>query len=250
MKSAARIDLNADLGEGGSFDPELLQIVSSCNIACGGHAGNAASMRTTLENAIANGVAIGAHPSYPDREGFGRRRNRLSDAKLRDSLLRQIEALQSIAQSLQQRIRHVKPHGALYSDAARDQSLAALVTQVVKTTCADATITGPPLSALQTAAQAAGLAYRVEGFVDRAYRPDGRLVPRSEPNAVHADINTITTQAMTLAVRGEVTTETGEIIKVPADTLCIHGDTPNAGEIARAVRDVLQSNGIVIRAAH
>ena len=144
---------------------------------------------------------------------------------------------------------HVKPHGALYNDAAADQSLARVLVQAVQNVCDNAAIIGPPQSELERAAAEKNMTFIAEAFVDRAYSADGSLVPRSEPNAVHADMNTITTQAVTLATRNRLTAENGEILAVRADTLCIHGDTANAAEIGIAVRDVLLASGVVIRAA-
>ena len=243
------IDLNADLGEGDAHDQALLDIVSSCNIACGGHAGDAHSMRQTVRRAKSKGVAIGAHPGYPDRDGFGRRSNFLDGPELEKSLVDQIDTLQKIAESEAAVLTHVKPHGALYGDAANDSTLAALVVRAIQHSAPHAAIVGPPASLLEAAVRKAGATFVAEGFIDRAYRPDGDLVSRSEPNAVHADLNVIATQASTLAESGTVTAEDGSVISVAADTLCIHGDTPLAAEAARAVRDVLTANGVKIRAA-
>ena len=242
------IDLNADLGEGDAYDLELLEIVSSCNIACGGHAGDTASMTATVRAAAANGVAIGAHPSYPDREGFGRRSGFLAGDKLRDSLAQQVAALRAVVQTEGAVLTHVKPPGALYNDAATDRSLADIVASVVADIGGSMVLVGPPASDLQAAADAAGIGYRSEAFIDRAYRADGSLVPRAEPGAVHSELNAITTQAVQLAMNSSVVSQSGEEINVQADTLCIHGDTDGAAEAARAVRDVLEANGIEIGA--
>ena len=242
------IDLNADLGEGDEFDVEMMRVVSSCNIACGGHAGDAASMAVTVDLATANDVAIGAHPSYPDRAGFGRTTAFCAGEELHNSLLKQIDTLKQIGRDGGREISHVKPHGALYNDAAQDRELADIVVRAALETCPDASVVGPPQGALRDAALQAGVNYIAEGFVDRAYAADGTLVPRTEPNAVHSDMNTITTQALRLATEGEVTAENGDLVSVPAQTLCLHGDTSNAGEIGRAVRDVLLKSGVEIRA--
>jgi len=242
------IDLNADLGEGCAFDLELLGIVSSCNIACGGHAGDAASMLTTVRQALANGVAIGAHPAYPDRAGFGRSSVSLAGGELKESLIKQLDAFAKIAASEGAAVAHVKPHGTLYRDAARDRSVAQLVADAVQQVTPNSALVGPAESALQDAANNAGLSFVAEAFVDRTYLPDRTLLSRSEPGAVHTDINTMTAQAVSLAMSGQVTAQDGTVIAVVADTLCIHGDTSNAAEAARAVRDVLQANGVDIRA--
>lgn len=244
------VDLNADLGEGFEFDVELMSIVSSCNIACGGHAGDEASMAATIRLAVANAVHVGAHPSYPDRAGFGRTSGYLGGEKLKQSLIEQIVNLNDIAKLAGISIAHVKPHGALYNDAAGDRNLADVVVAATRDAIPAAALVGPPASALQRAASARQMSFIAEAFVDRAYLHDGKLVPRSEPNAVHADINTITTQALTLATSGTATAANGDIIAIRADTLCIHGDTANASQVARAVRDVLETNGVGIRAAH
>ena len=244
----AIIDLNADLGEGAGSDVELMHVVTSCNIACGGHAGDAASMQATIALALANDVAIGAHPSYPDREGFGRRANFSTGSELAISLIYQIDTLNNLVVAAGQTLRHVKPHGALYNDAAGDTELAEIVVLAAHAVCPDAAIVGPPGGALQDVAARMQANYLAEGFVDRAYAADGSLVARSEPNAVHGDINTVTTQALRLASTGEVTAENGDVLSVPAQTLCLHGDTANAAELGRAVRDVLQQGGVEIRA--
>ena len=153
-----------------------------------------------------------------------------------------------IADEAGAKISHVKPHGALYNDAAKDPDLADAIVAAVVDSCPDAAIVGLPRGALRDAVLGRGMTYVAEGFVDRAYAADGSLVARSEPNAVHSDLNTVTTQALRLATAGEVTAESGEVISVPAQTICLHGDTANAAELGRAVRDVLQQSGVQISA--
>ena len=228
------IDLNADLGEGDPHDAELLTIVSSCNIACGGHAGDEASMRATIASAVSNNVAIGAHPSYPDRDGFGRRSNFLTGDELRVSLLAQINTLASIANELGAALVHIKPHGALYNDAVNDRELADLVAGCIATAAPGTAFVGLPDSEMQRAASRHSLNFVAEGFIDRAYQNDGQLVPRSEPGAVHESLELVLPQAISLV--GKV------------DTLCIHGDTPGAVAAATAVRDALEKQGVEIRA--
>jgi UPF0271 protein len=242
------IDLNADLGEGDPFDEELLQIVSSCNVACGGHAGNAETMAMTVRLAIANGVATGAHPGYPDREGFGRRSGFMSGAALYEALTEQVTHFSDVCAQLGARLAHVKPHGALYNDAVGDQSLADIIARVTAEAPGSPAFVGMANTELESAARRHGLAFIAEAFVDRAYEPDGTLVPRTEPGAVHEQLSVATTQAVRLAAENEVTARDGATITVRADTLCIHGDTPGAAEKARAVRDVLESHGVEIRA--
>ena len=243
------IDLNADLGEGCEFDVELMAIVSSCNIACGGHAGDTRSMAATVDLAVANEVAIGAHPAYPDRSGFGRTSHFQGGEELHKSLINQLDRLQGIVRTAGRSLTHVKPHGALYNDAAGDHALAKIVVQAVQDVCGKVAIMGPPKSELERLAAEENMRFIAEAFVDRAYLPDGSMVQRGEPNAVHGDINTITTQAVTLARSGTVTAENGEVIQVRSDTLCIHGDTANAAEVAQAVRNVLLASGVDIHAA-
>ena len=228
------VDLNADLGEGDSCDAELLTIVSSCNIACGGHAGDEDSMRATVALAISNNVAIGAHPSYPDRDGFGRRSAYSSGDELRDSIIAQISALDSVARDQGATLSHVKPHGALYNDAVNDRELSDLIANCIAAAAPGTAFVGLPDSEMQHAASGHSLKFVAEGFIDRAYRDDGQLVPRSEPGAVHKSLDLILPQAVSLV--GKV------------DTLCIHGDTPGAAEAAAAVRNELEEQGVEIRA--
>jgi len=242
------IDLNADLGEGCGDDEALLAIVSSCSIACGGHAGDMETMARTVRGALANGVAVGAHPGYPDREGFGRESGFMRGDELYESLTQQVETLADIAAELGAPLVHVKPHGALYNDAIRDAELADIVARVTAETAPSPALMGMANTELDFAAQRHGLRFVAEAFIDRAYEPNGTLVSRKEPGAVHEELNVATTQAVRLAAEGRVTSRSGEEIAVRADTLCIHGDTPGAAAKARAVRDVLESHGVQIRA--
>jgi UPF0271 protein len=206
-------------------------------------------MAETVRGAITHHVSIGAHPSYPDRDGFGRRSRYSEGSSLLVSLSEQIKALGLIAESEGAVLTHVKPHGALYNDAASDRMLAELLVEAIKQETNAACLVGPPESELQEAAGRGDLRFIGEAFVDRVYGSEGRIVPRSEPGAVHCDINTISTQAVRLATTGQVTAQNGDVIKIAADTLCIHGDTENAYQVALAVRDVLKANGVEIRAA-
>lgn len=242
------IDLNADLGEGDAYDAELLKVVSSCNIACGGHAGDADSIASTIREALANGVSVGAHPGYPDREGFGRRSRFMGGDALRDALRSQLRDFSREAARLDAKVTHVKPHGTLYTDAVVDAELADLIAGVVARMPGRPTLVGQPATELEAAAHAHGLRFVAEAFVDRAYRPDGQLVPRSEPGAVHGDVAEIQRQAVSLAREGRVHCLDGSTVAVRADTLCIHGDTPGAATAARAVRDALEREGVDIRA--
>lgn len=241
------IDLNADLGEGEASDAELLRIVSSCNVACGGHAGDATTMEATIREALANGVLIGAHPGYPDREGFGRRSRFMQGAELSRSLEHQLMTFVAIANDAGAEITHVKPHGTLYTDAVTDRSLAEVIGQAVAGIPGKPALVGQPGTELDAAAKTCGLRFIAEAFIDRAYQPDGRLVPRTEAGAVYGDIERIKEQAVSLAVAGRVTGLDGVPIAVRADTLCIHGDTPGAAEAARVVRRALEAEGVEIR---
>lgn len=241
------IDLNADLGEGGAYDEALLEIVSSCNVACGGHVGDEGSMVATIRLALENDVAAGAHPSYPDREGFGRRSGFLAGDALYTSLTDQVTRLADIAAQLGVPLGHLKPHGALYNDAAVDAHLADIVARVVAEMPGRCRLVALPDSELQRAAQRQGLNFVAEAFVDRVYGEDGRLVSRSEPGAVLQDIDSIRAQAVSLAIDRKVRASNGESIDAPADTLCIHGDTPGADIAARAVREALRDCGVEIR---
>lgn len=242
------IDLNADLGEGEPTDDALLEIVSSCNVACGGHAGDRDSMLATICAAAARGVAPGAHPSYPDREGFGRQGGFMDAASLEPALERQLADLLDVAAEAGVRIGHVKPHGALYNDAARSRPLADAIARVVAALDRNLAIVGPPSSALERAAADSGLGFIAEGFVDRAYQADGSLLPRSEPGAVYTEPAVAARQATSIAADGCVIAAGGEVITLPVATLCIHGDTPGAVLSAKAVRTALEAAGVRISA--
>ncbi len=238
------IDLNADLGEGGSQDAALLALCSSANIACGGHAGDEQTMEETVEEALEAGVAIGAHPGYEDRENFGRRPMDLNPAAVADLVSRQVGRLAEIAAG----IHHVKPHGALYHQADRDPQLAAAVAEGVKRIMPGCGFYVPPGGALAAAGEAAGLDVWPEGFVDRRYQENGTLVPRGEPGAIIGDIDEAIAQALQTASKGRVKTITGTWLPLPAKTLCVHGDSPQAVELLGAVRQALQAAGFSIRA--
>lgn len=245
------IDLNADAGETGpgcpmGDDDALLPHVTSANIACGGHAGDEASMARTVALAVRFGVAVGAHPSYPDREGFGRREIAIAPDDLRASLLGQVRALATVTARAGVAIRHLKPHGALYHRAAGDPAIAAIVAEVARATGPTVAVVGPPGSALLAAALAIGLPAVAEAFADRAYEPDGTLRARHHPDALLADPAAAAAQALGIATAGSVLTRDGRTIPVAARTLCVHGDTPGAPAIAAAVRAALEAAGIAV----
>ncbi|MBI1393767.1 MAG: 5-oxoprolinase subunit PxpA [Alphaproteobacteria bacterium] len=244
----ATIDLNADIGEG-CDDDALLAIVTSCNIACGGHAGDAASMRTALVSAKANGVAAGAHPSYPDRENFGRTKIEMDPDDLRNSLIEQIRALAVIAVDVGVAVAHVKPHGALYNAAAIDDELARIVLEASTAAAPGARAFGPPSSRLQAQAERFGVSFVGEGFADRAYEADGQLRDRRLGGAILESDAARVSQALNIARDRQVRTTNGETIVLPARTICLHGDTPGAVASARLIRDALVQAGVAVRAA-
>lgn len=241
------IDLNADVGEGlETADAAILPLITSANIACGGHAGDLRTMRATVALAVEHGVAIGAHPGYPDREGFGRRAIDISEEALRASLREQLETLAAVATEAGARIAHVKPHGSLYNQAAADPTVARLLAEVVRAWDPDVVLVGLAGSASLAAGREAGLAVAAEGFADRAYEPDGSLRPRSRAGAMHEDAAVVAAQAVAIARDGQAPLEGGGSVAVAAETLCLHGDEPGAVDNARAVRAALRAAGVTL----
>lgn len=237
------IDLNADLGEGGSQDAALIALVSSANIACGGHAGDESTMRAAIDACLAAGVAIGAHPGYEDREHFGRRALEISPAAVTDLVVRQVARLAEMTT-----LHHVKPHGALYNQANRDPILAAAVVEGVASVVPGCQFYAPPGGALAAAAKIAGLRLRAEGFADRRYTESGDLVPRDKAGAMIEEVGEAVAQAMQIACKGRVETTAGTWFPLPAQTLCVHGDSLHAVETLRAVRQALIAAGIKLQA--
>ena len=228
------IDLNADLGEGGAADEALLALVSSCNIACGGHAGSDEIMCRTLAMASAEGVAIGAHPGYEDRENFGRRALSLPPCAVVELVARQVGKLAMFAQQMGVRLHHVKPHGALYHQAHHDVELADAVIAGVLQVSSGLLLYAPPGGALVAAARAAGMDVRLEGFADRRYQSDGTLQPRDQLGAVIESVDEAVAQALGLARGGCI------------DTLCVHGDGVEAAALLRAIRGAMGPAGFEI----
>ena len=241
-----KIDLNCDVGEGYGYDAELMSIVTSANIACGYHAGDAVTMKETVDLAIKNGVSIGAHPGYPDREGFGRRAKDISTPEIFEIITDQIFALQQITSTAGVRLQHVKPHGALYNQAAKDPFLAGTIAAAVKTVDKDLILFGPAGSALIEAGSQAGLRTAAEVFADRTYLSDGSLTPRSEPNALIDDVDKAVSQIMAIITNLNVATIDGGTLPLNADTICIHGDGANPVEFAQAIRDSLVKSGVEV----
>ena len=230
-----RIDLNADVGEECGQDAALLRCITSANVACGRHAGSPTVMRETVLLALDHGVAVGAHPGFDDREHFGRRDLKLPAEQITDLVVRQVDALASIAAQAGARLQHVKAHGALYNIAVRDRGVADAIALAVASVDSTLILLGLPGSELTAAGTAAGLRTAREAFADRAYRPDGTLVPRTEPGAVIHDPDQVLVRIVPLARRLDV------------DTICVHGDTPGAADLARRIRAALELAKIDVR---
>ena len=235
----AKIDINCDMGEVCANDAELMNYVSSVNIACGAHAGDAEIMRQTVENAIEKGVAVGAHPGYPDRENFGRIALELSPPQIYDLITAQVISLQTIANECGSKISHVKPHGALYNQSARAPDLAAVIAQAVFDIDPRLILFGLSGSVSISAAKTAGLRTASEVFADRTYRSDGNLTPRTESNALIHDTDIAIAQVMQMVNNGTVTATDGSVIPIKADTICIHGDGDNALAFIMSIRQSL-----------
>jgi len=243
------MDLNADLGEGFGVwtlgnDDELLDVVTSANVACGFHAGDAATMRRVCARAAERGVSIGAQVSYRDLAGFGRRRIEYDPAELRDELIYQLAALDGIARVAGARVAYVKPHGALYNSVVWDTVQAAAVAAAVADYSIDLAVLCLPGSALLRAASDAGLASVSEGFADRGYRPDGTLVPRTEPGALVTQPGEVTARAVRMATSGQVVAVDGTTVETRVSSICVHGDTPGAVDLAQRVRVALSAAGV------
>lgn len=252
MIRVRRIDLNCDLGEAATpeqreVEAHLIQYVTSVNIACGVHAGDAELMRHTIQLARQYDLAIGAHPGLPDRESCGRRELPLSRAFVLDVILSQVSELLAIGQAEGIRLSHVKPHGALYNMAARDPELADAVAAGIAQINSRLILIGLAGSALLGAGTAHGLRVAAEGFADRAYQADGRLVPRTEAHALIHDESTVVARAHALVQEGTITTDDGAVLRLHIDTLCLHADTPGAVRLAHALRTGLADAGVSIR---
>jgi 5-oxoprolinase (ATP-hydrolysing) subunit A len=248
-----RIDLNADLGESfGAWrlgdDAAVMPWITSANIACGFHAGDPGTIHRTIALAVEHGVVIGAHPSLPDLQGFGRRDMRITPDDAYTLTLYQIGALHAFARAAGARLRHVKPHGALYNMAARDRTLAGAIARAVGDFDRDLILVGLAASALVDAGREIGLEVASEGFCDRRYRPDGSLVPRAEPGAVIESVDEAIAQALSIALQGRVVAAGGGTVEVRADSLCVHGDRADAGEFARRLREALRHAGVSVAA--
>jgi 5-oxoprolinase (ATP-hydrolysing) subunit A len=244
-----RIDLNSDLGE--SFgrwtlghDADVMRSITSANVACGYHAGDPGIMRETVRLARAHGVAIGAHPAFPDLVGFGRRNMAASPAEVENFVLYQLGALAAIATAEGVTLQHVKAHGALYNMAIRDRALSDAIARAVAAFDRRLILFGLPGSELLQAGEAAGLDVAAEGFADRSYEPDGSLTPRDRSGAVIHDVDAVVARAVRMARDGVVTASNGVDIPMRVRTICTHGDTPGSHELTRQLRQGLERAGI------
>ena len=241
-----KIDLNCDMGEGCGHDAELLDLVSSANIACGFHAGDDETMRRTAEMAIEKNVAIGAHPGYRDRVNFGRREMTLSPKEVFELVTDQIVQLDHLVKGAGGILNHVKPHGALYNQAARDSELAAAIADAVVAYDPDLVLFGLSGTICISEAERRGLRAASEVFADRTYQPDGSLTSRSLANALISDDDESVSQALRMVRDGVVASTDGTLVHVKAETICLHGDGLHAVPFARAIRTALEKNGVKI----
>lgn len=242
------IDLNADLGEGMGTDEELLGIVSSASIACGGHAGDAPTMRRILEICKARGIRAGAHPGYADPQRFGRFRIVMPLEQLLGQVRSQLFLIRWIADEVGFPLSYVKLHGALANQAAEELAMAVAIFATIQGMDPRLAVLVLDNSAQLRAARAVGLPLLREAYADRAYRPDGTLLPRSEPGAVIEDTDCVIKRCLRLALNGEIVAVDGTVLPSAARSICLHGDTPGAADLARAIREALESAGITIGA--
>lgn len=249
----ASIDLNCDMGESfGAWemgnDTELMNYVSSINVACGFHAGDASTMRKTVQMAQEKNVAIGAHPSFPDLQGFGRRNMSLSPQEVFDIVLYQVSALKGICEAFGEKLHHVKPHGALYNLAAKDSKVAGSIAEAVRKIDSNLVFYGLSGSFLITESEKLGLKTASEVFADRTYQQDGTLTPRNQSNALIDSTEESLKQVLQMILNKTVTAVNGEVIPITAETICIHGDDKNAVNFAKTIYQCLQEKDIEIKA--
>ncbi|WP_217134001.1 LamB/YcsF family protein [Leucobacter chinensis] len=247
-----RIDMNSDLGEHfGAWrmgdDAAMLDIVTSANIACGFHAGDPLSIRETVSAAAERGVVIGAHVAYPDLVGFGRRPMNVTSPELEADVMYQIGALEGLARSCGSSVAYVKPHGALYNTIAHDERQAAAVIEAMRAFNPEIALMCLAGTPIVDQARAAGLTVVTEAFADRGYEPDGRLVSRREEGAVLHDAAEVAARMVRLVTEGVIEARDGSTVTLQADSICVHGDSPGALEMARAVRGALDEAGVVLR---
>ena len=237
-----RIDLNCDLGEGGSHDAALMPLVTSANIACGGHAGDRETMRVTLELARRHGVAAGAHPGFADRAHFGRHERALAPPEVTELVRSQVEALRALGP-----ITHVKPHGALYTQSARERPVADAIAEAVASIDPNLMLVGQAGSLLLRAGAAWGLRVVSEVFADRTYQRDGSLTPRACPDALITAADAAAAQVLRMIREGVVEATDGTLVPVRADSICVHGDGPHAVALARRLRTELADAGVAVQ---
>lgn len=244
-----KVDLNCDMGESFGryklgFDEDIMPYISSANIACGFHAGDPGHMRRTVRLAEAAGIGIGAHPGLPDLIGFGRREMMVSCEEVRDYVTYQIGALQAFTKM--KKLQHVKPHGALYNMGVTNEGLARAVAEAIKEVDPDLILVGMTGSAWIRVGRELGLRVACEAFADRAVNPDGTLVPRMYPKAVIHDVEEVVARVLRIVTEGRTIAINGQEIEVAADTICLHGDTPGAVDLARTLRQRLEAAGVVV----
>jgi UPF0271 protein len=240
------VDLNCDMGEGCAHDSALMDYVSSVNIACGFHAGDPDTMKRTVDNALSKGVAIGAHPGYPDRENFGRTPMTLPLDDVREIVAEQINALRDVCSTAAATLHHVKPHGALYNHAATNADLARAIAEAVRDVDEELVYFGLSGSVMIDEAEKLGLRTASEVFSDRTYQEDGTLTRRTEPNALMSDTAAALTQILDMIKYGRVRSTRGIMVGLHADTICIHGDSDHALEFARVIHAELRKNDVRI----
>lgn len=244
-----RIDLNSDLGESfGTYtlgmDEKLMEYITSANVACGWHAGDPLVMQKTIRAAVKNGVAVGAHPGYPDLMGFGRREIKITPEEAYTYVLYQLGALDAFARVEGVNIQHIKPHGALYNQACKDEKLAAAICRAARVFDPDLIVLAPYNSAFRTAAEAVGQPFAGEFFADRAYLPDGSLMPRSQPGAVIHDADEACCRVLQMARKGTVTCADGTELAMRCVSVCVHGDNAEALATVQKIRNALETEGV------
>jgi UPF0271 protein len=242
------VDLNADLGEGSGHDEELFELITSANIATGFHAGDSDTMHAAVLGAKNCGVAVGAHPSFFDRENFGRKELQISDEEAYDAVAYQLGIFQAVASAVGVRPNHVKPHGALYNMAVRDEKLADAIARAVESIDPKLILFAPANSAMERAGEKMNLQVAREIFADRNYLNDGWLVPRTRPDALLRDPKQAAQRVLRMLREGKVRSVEGRDVDVRGETICVHGDTPGAVEFARELRSQLEYEGVKIKA--
>ena len=248
-----RVDINSDVGESfGAYsighDTGLMKSITSANIAAGFHAGDPSVLRATIRTAKAHGVAVGAHPGFPDMVGFGRRELNVTAREAEDLVLYQVAAVAGVASAEGMRIQHVKPHGALFNMAVRNAELAAAIARAVAAFDPMLLLFGLPGSEILKAGRSEGLRVAAEVFADRAYEPDGSLASRRKPGSVIHDPETVVARAVRMVKDGTVVAIDGSVVPLQADTICVHGDTPGSDDLAASIRAGLERAGVTVKA--